>query len=172
MKKDECLVGIELCHPAAKRPAYQHSGDAGMDIYAVEEVVIAPGETCLLHTGLKFRIPSGYELEIRPRSGLSVNTRLRIPNAPGTIDSGYRDELMIPLYNASAELERPFEVYDLSTKQSPWGAYRVRPGERIAQMLLKRVETMCFVDVAELDRCESFESVEDRAGGFGSTGLE
>ena len=86
-------IPIELCHPNAKIPAYAKPGDAGMDIYALEDFEVAPGERKIIKTGLKVAIPRGYELQVRPRSGTSVKTALRVANTPGTIDSGYRDEI-------------------------------------------------------------------------------
>lgn len=78
-------VAISYCHDDAKQPKYAHAGDAGMDIYAVEDDVILPGETKIIPTGIKVAIPLGYELQVRPRSGLSAKTKLRVANAPGTI---------------------------------------------------------------------------------------
>ena len=76
-------------------PKYSHPGDAGMDIYANEEILIKPQETVLIGTGLKLEIPIGFEIQVRPRSGLSLKTPLRIANSPGTADSGYRGELKV-----------------------------------------------------------------------------
>ena len=92
---------IEKCREDAVIPTYAHEGDAGMDLYAAEDVIIAPGKSVLVPTGLKMAIPVGYEVQIRPRSGISLKTTLRIPNAPGTIDSGYRDEVNVIMYNCS-----------------------------------------------------------------------
>lgn len=78
-------IPIELCHPNAKIPTYANIGDAGLDIYALEDVTILPGETKLIKTGIKVAIPYGYELQVRPKSGRSLKTKFRIANAPGTI---------------------------------------------------------------------------------------
>ena len=86
---------IEKYREDAVIPTYAHEGDAGMDLYAAEDVIIAPGTSVLVPTGLKMAIPVGYEVQIRPRSGVSLKTALRIPNSPGTIDSGYRDEVNV-----------------------------------------------------------------------------
>ena len=83
-------IPIELCHEKAKIPTYAKAGDAGMDIFAIEDITILPGETVIIPTGLKVAIPLGYELQVRPRSGLSVKTPLRVANTPGTIDSKIR----------------------------------------------------------------------------------
>ena len=84
-------VYVEIYRENVQLPTYSNIGDAGMDIRAAENVEIMPGETKIIPTGLKVAIPAGYEIQIRPRSGLSLKTPLRIANSPGTIDSGYRD---------------------------------------------------------------------------------
>ena len=79
-------VAISYCHPDAQQPKYARIGDAGMDVYAVEDITIMPGETALVSTGIKVALPLGYELQVRPRSGQSLKTKLRIANSPGTIN--------------------------------------------------------------------------------------
>lgn len=141
-------IYLELCHPDARMPQYAKEGDAGMDICAVEEQLIAPNSTVIIKTGLKAAIPEGYEIQIRPRSGLSLKTALRVPNSPGTIDAGYRDEIGIILYNTSHTQE-----------------YTVKKGDRVAQMVLQRVpriEWELVDDVTEIGT--------NRGGGFGSSG--
>lgn len=78
-------IPIELCHPDAKMPTYANPGDAGLDIYAIEDVTISPGETVLMRTGIKVAVPLGYELQVRPKSGRALRTKLRVANTPGTI---------------------------------------------------------------------------------------
>ncbi len=158
---------IAKCREDAVIPKYANPGDAGMDIYAAEDVIIEPGCTKLVPTGLKMAIPVGYEVQIRPRSGISLKTMLRIPNAPGTIDSGYRDEVNVIVHNASvreeASSEEPFTP---DTKGVRHGTYLVRKGDRIAQMVIAKVEYLA----PEL--IESVENIgENRGGGFGSTGV-
>jgi len=92
-------IPIEYCHPDAKMPAYAHPSDAGMDVYALEEITINPGETKLIPLGIKVAIPLGYELQVRPKSGRCLKTKLRVANAPGTIDAGYRDEVGVIIEN-------------------------------------------------------------------------
>jgi len=94
-------VFVEICREGAVIPKYAKPWDAGMDICAAEDVIIRPGETVIVPTGLKMAIPEGYEIQVRPRSGISLNTPLRITNSPGTIDSGYRDEIGIIITNTS-----------------------------------------------------------------------
>ena len=149
MKRDIVEVAIELCHPEAILPEYARPGDSGMDICAIEDVSLAPGQTVIVKTGLKLAIPAGYEIQIRPRSGLSFKTPLRIPNSPGTIDSGYRDEVGIIMQNSSV-------------KES----CSIKKGARIAQMVLQRVPAIQWLQV------DSVVAIgEDRGGGFGSSGV-
>ena len=157
-------VKIERCRDSAIIPTYANSGDAGMDVYAAEEVVIKPGETILVPIGIKFAIPVGYEIEVRPRSGLSLNTPLRIPNSPGTIDSGYRGEFFIPVNNSSTYGEE--DIYNITEKGNKKGTYVIHQGERVAQILLKEVPVINFVQVDDVS-----ETGGNRGGGFGSTGV-
>lgn len=141
-------VPIELCHSNAKLPTYAHDTDAGFDIYLPEDFTIKAGEFGkIAKTGLKMAIPYGYELQIRPRSGNSVKTTLRIANAPGTIDSGYRDEIGIICDNIG--------TIDLEFKA----------GDRIAQGVLSQVPQACFQLIEDITTVAG-----NRNGGFGSTG--
>jgi dUTP pyrophosphatase len=161
-------VFVEVCREGAILPKYANPGDAGMDVYAAEEVTIMPGETVVVPTGLKLAIPEGYEIQVRPRSGLSLKTPLRIPNSPGTIDSGYRDELGIIVNNSSVvnDNQKSGEKYTLDEKGNKKGAYIVRKGDRIAQIVLQVVPKMVLTKV------DSVKSIgTDRGGGFGSTGV-
>ena len=98
-------IPIELCHKDAKIPTYANMTDAGVDIYALEDIQILPGETKLIKTGLKVAVPAGYELQVRPKSGVSLRTKLRVANTPGTIDSGYRDEIGIIIENVENPIQ-------------------------------------------------------------------
>lgn len=159
-------IYVERINEEAVLPQYAHEGDAGMDLYSVSDVVIAPGETVLVHTGLKFAIPQGFEVQIRPRSGISLNTPLRIPNAPGTIDSGYRGEICIIMENSSPESYSEEPELLLTEKGNKKGPYHIRKGDRIAQMVVARYET------AQFRITESVDTIGiDREGGFGSTGV-
>lgn len=146
--KKEVLVHIQLSHPDAHMPKYANENDAGMDIYAVEEVLIKSQETVIVPTGLKVAIPIGYEIQIRPRSGMSFKTPLRLANSPGTIDAGYRDEIGIIIHNTSLH-----------------EAYTIKKGDRIAQMVLQRVPKIVWNQVDNV-----VDIGEDRGGGFGSSG--
>ena len=154
-----------------KVPVYVHETDAGMDIFANDEITLAPGETKIIGTGIKVAIPDGYALLIQPRSGQSAKTKLRIANTPGLIDSGYRDEIGVIMEN----IEPPFKDIDyefdengeIHIKSILHGeAYTIAPGQRFAQMRLVQVPKAEFVRVESVG-----EIGEDRGGGFGSTGV-
>lgn len=131
-------------------PAYATPQSAGMDLRAniSQPVTLRPMERRLFPTGLYIALPQGYEAQIRPRSGLALKHGVTVLNSPGTIDADYRGELMVLLVNLSAE---DFVVND---------------GERIAQMVVARHETVDFAEVSELDETER------GAGGYGHTGVE
>ena len=129
-------------------PARATSGSAGFDIASAEPGVLEPGARRLFATGFAVAIPEGYEIQIRPRSGLALKHGVTLPNTPATIDSDYRGELKVALMNLGQE---PFEV---------------TRGMRIAQIVVGRVEPAEFRTVENLPRTDR------GAGGFGSTGLE
>ncbi len=143
-------VYVEICREGVELPAYARQGDAGMDVRAAVDMTIEPQKTAVVPTGLKVAIPEGYEIQVRPRSGLSLKTSLRIPNSPGTIDSGYRNEVGVIVWNASNDT--PLEI---------------KAGDRIAQFVLQKVPVINFVPVDDVSSIG-----EDRGGGFGSTGKE
>lgn len=160
-------IYIEKCRDTAVIPAYAHPGDAGMDIYAAADVIVEPGKSVLVPTGLKMAIPVGYEVQIRPRSGISLKTPLRVPNAPGTIDSGYRDEVNVIIYNASQRDDSENgEPFTLNTKGCMHGKYKICCGDRIAQMVIAKVEECTFNECADVSAIG-----ENRGGGFGSSGI-
>ena len=132
-----------------KLPAYATEGSAGMDIRAAvaEDIVLKPGEISLIPTGFAVAIPQGYEIQVRPRSGLATKHGITLINSPGTIDSDYRGEIMVPLINHGND---PFVV---------------RRGARIAQMILAPVTQ------AELVVVEELSSTVRGDGGFGHTGV-
>ena len=127
-------------------PAYATNGAAGMDVLAAEDVTLAAGARHAVATGLSVAIPKGYEIQVRPRSGLALKHGISVPNTPGTIDSDYRGELKVILINHGAEV------------------FRIARGDRIAQLVLAPVTQAQWQEVAELDETER------GAGGFGSTG--
>ncbi len=137
------FAGLEL-------PAYETSGSAGMDVRAAvpegEPVTLKPGERAMVPTGLSVAIPEGYEIQVRPRSGLAAKQGLTCLNTPGTIDSDYRGEIKVILINLGAE------------------AFVIQRGERIAQLVLAPVTRLAWSEVDALDETQR------GAGGFGSTG--
>ena len=158
-------IPIEICNPEAKIPTYAHKGDAGMDVYSTIDVTIAPGETKLIPLGFKVAIPEGYELQVRPRSGFSLRTHLRVANAPGTIDSGYRDEVGIILHNCAPTIQ---DFGDGRAETCLYGpSYTISKGDRIAQLVLQAVPTALFIKTSDISKIG-----EDRNGGFGSTGVK
>ncbi len=140
-------VKIRRVHAKAKLPAYAHPGDAGLDLCAVEDKMIAPGERALVNTGIVIELPPGTEAQVRPRSGLALKHGVTVLNAPGTIDHGYRGEIGVILINHGQE---PF---------------RIESGMKIAQMVIAEVQS---VDVAE---SSSLSETSRDNGGFGSTGV-
>lgn len=159
-------VYIELCRAGAVMPKYANPGDAGMDVYAAEDIFIKPGETVIVKTGLKLAIPEGYEIQVRPRSGVSFKTPLRLSNSPGTIDSGYRDELGIIMSNTSETCSSNMEkIIPMDSSGNQKGTYKIKQGDRIAQIVLQEVPRIVFKKVESVA-----EIGENRGGGFGSTG--
>jgi dUTP pyrophosphatase len=128
-------------------PAYATSGAAGMDVVSAEDVMLPSMGRHAVATGLALAIPEGYEVQVRPRSGLALKHGISLPNTPGTIDSDYRGELKIILINLGAE------------------AFEIRRGDRVAQLVVAPVQIGRMVEVAELDETAR------GAGGFGSTGV-
>jgi dUTP pyrophosphatase len=165
--KRHILIPIEYCRPDAKMPTYAHLTDAGMDIYLTEDVTIHPGETVLIPTGIKVALPLGYELQVRPKSGRSLKSKLRIANTPGTIDAGYRDEIGIIADNIDpvirhADIDENGRLYNVL-----WGSdITLSKGEKIAQLVLSEVPKAVFYEVETVSTIEN----DGRKGGFGSTG--
>lgn len=165
--KRQILIPIEYCREDAKMPTYAHLTDAGMDIYLTEDVTIHPGETKLIPTGIKVAIPLGYELQVRPKSGRSLKSKLRIANTPGTIDAGYRDEICIIADNIDqvvkgAEVDASGALCGIL-----WGSdITLEKGEKIAQLVLSEVPKAVFYEVESVAAIEN----DGRKGGFGSTG--
>ena len=140
-------VSIVRLDPELALPAYAHLGDAGMDLSAREDGVLAPnGGRLLMPTGIAIAIPQGYAGFVLPRSGLALKHGISVVNAPGLIDSAYRGEIKVVLLNTD-----------------PVAEYHVRRGDRVAQLVLQRVEEVVWTEVDSLDGL-------DRGGGFGHSG--
>jgi len=141
------VLRVKKLHDEAVLPRYSHPGDAGMDLYAIEDVDLAPGGSAMVRTGLALEVPEGTEAQVRPRSGLAARHRVTVLNTPGTIDAGYRGEVCVILINHGR------------------GPFQVTRGMRVAQMVIKPVLTVQIAEAAELSDTHRGE------GGFGSTGL-
>lgn len=144
---DGLRVDVQRLDPEMPLPAYAHSGDAGIDLYARESIVIrSGGGRVLMPTGIAVAIPLGWAGFVLPRSGLALKHGLSVVNSPGLIDSAYRGELKVVLINTD-----------------PTDDYEVTRGDRIAQLVLQRVGEVTWNEVDEL-------SGDDRGGGFGHSG--
>ena len=167
--KKNILIPLEYCRPGAKMPAYAHLTDSGMDVFATEDITIAPGETKLVPIGIKVAIPAGYELQVRPKSGRCLKTKLRVANTPGTIDAGYRDEIAVIIDNIepfikSAQINEQGALYNVEFGSS----YTIGAGEKFAQLVLCEVPKAIFYEVEKVADIAN----DGRQGGFGSTGLK
>ena len=129
-------------------PTYAKPGDAGADLYSISELVLTPGERALVKTGIAIALPNGYVGLVHPRSGLGLKNGISVVNTPGTIDAGYRGEIGVVLIN-----------HDLHE------SFQVKKGDRIAQLVIQKVENAQFKMVNQLPESER------AAGGYGSTGV-
>ena len=140
-----CVVKIKRLKPAAQIPRYEYPDDSGADLYAIEECTLQPLERKAIPTGLCAEVPVGFELQVRPKSGLALESGITVLNTPGTIDSGYRGEIKVILINLGSE------------------SYQIRKGQKIAQLVAAPVVRVDFREVERLS--ESGRGI----GGFGST---
>jgi len=182
-------VKIQRLNEEAVIPKYAREGDAGFDLIATEDVIIEPGETKLVPTGLAFEIPPGYEMQIRPRSGVTLKTKLRVQL--GTVDSGYRGEIGVIVDNIASRGSFPkyyeikYEHIDGTSTEVPKHiredkfhgdyveydgvprkTYLIRKGDRIAQAVIAPFETCHFVDAEKLAESQR------GAGAFGHSGVK
>ena len=163
-------VAIELSDPNAKMPEYARDGDAGMDVFSLIDCDIMPGESMMVPLGIKVGLPRGYELQVRPKSGLSAKTHLRIANAPGTIDAMYRDEVKVIVENNEPKIKDIEYILDDNGKITLTSILHGSPihidkGQKIAQLVLSEVPTAAFYVIEDIK-----EVAGDRGGGFGHTG--
>ena len=147
MSEPTVEIALHRLDPELPPPAYAHPGDAGADVVTAVDITLAPGERALVPTGIAIALPHGYVALLHPRSGLAMRHGLSIVNTPGTVDAGFRGEIKVLLVNLD-----------------PREPIVLRRGDRIAQMVVQRVETARFVDVEVLP-----DSVRG-TGGYGSTG--
>jgi dUTP pyrophosphatase len=166
-------VKVKKLREDAVIPEYAHEGDAGFDLVAVEDVIIEPGQVRVVKTGLAFEVPPGYELQVRPRSGVSLKTDLRVANSPGTVDAPYRGEVGVLLWNSrhnkddvTTNTVKTLKGPDIIDEEFPMGTYLIRKGDRVAQGVIVPVMRAQFIEVDELS------DTERGAGGFGSTGVK
>lgn len=138
------ILKIKKLHPEAKIPSYAHPGDAGMDLYALEDTVILPGETTKVRSGLAFELPEGFVGLCWDKSGVSTNGKIK--TLAGVLDSGYRGELLMAVINLGTE------------------PYTFRKGDKVLQMLIQKIERPEIIEAEELTDTSRGE------GGFGSTG--
>ena len=143
----DVVIPIRRLDPDLPLPSYAHPGDAGADLVAAEDAELAPGQRAKVRTGIAVAIPEGYVGLVHPRSGLAARLGVTVLNAPGTVDAGYRGEILVILVN-----------------HDPAGTVKISRGDRIAQLVVQRVERASFHVVDELD------DTSRGAGGHGSTG--
>ncbi|QIV85900.1 dUTP diphosphatase [Glutamicibacter mishrai] len=147
MSEPTISIAIKMLDSDLPVPSYAHPSDAGADLHAREGLVLEPGERALVRTGIALAIPHGYVGLVHPRSGLATKHGITVVNAPGTVDAGYRGEIMVTLLNTDKR-----------------EAFTINRGDRIAQLVIQKVEQAAFTQV------DSLEETARGAGGFGSTG--
>lgn len=147
MAPENVTLKFKKIHPDARIPQYASDGASGMDVSSVENLTLNPLERMLVPTGLTMEIPLGYEIQVRPRSGMAAKFGVTVLNTPGTVDSDYRGELKVILYNS--DREKP---------------YVVNKGDRIAQIVLQKIER------AYIEEADALGETTRGSGGFGSTG--
>jgi dUTP pyrophosphatase len=147
-------VLISRLDPDLPMPSYANPGDAGADLHAGQDVNLAPGQRALVRTGVAIALPAGYAAFVHPRSGLAARHGITVVNAPGTIDAGYRGEILVNLLNTDAH-----------------EAFTITRGDRIAQLVVQQVSEASFVEVSSLPGSLRGDNGHGASGGFGSTPL-
>jgi dUTP pyrophosphatase len=148
--KERSPLKYNLIHPDAIDPKYNYESDSGFDLYSIEELDMAPLSRALVSTGLKVSFDEGYEIQVRPKSGLAINYGITCLNTPGTVDQGYTGEIKVILFNTSNE------------------TFTVKKGMKIAQAVLCPVMNGKFVN---LELVEKVDNKDRGNNGFGSTGI-
>jgi dUTP pyrophosphatase len=144
-------VPLRRLDPDLPVPAYAHPDDAGVDLHAATDQTLDPGERALVPTGVALALPQGYVGLVHPRSGLAARHGITIVNAPGTVDAGYRGEILVNLVNLD-----------------PREPFTVRRGDRIGQLVVQQVATVQFVEVDSLDETSRGDTGHGDSGGFGA----
>ncbi|MEO6142779.1 MAG: dUTP diphosphatase [Dermatophilaceae bacterium] len=143
-------VLISRLDPGLPLPTYAHPGDAGADLYARKSVKLPPGQRALVPTGVAIALPSGYAGFVHPRSGLAARHGITLVNAPGTIDAGYRGEILVNVLNTDTD-----------------EAFTIARGDRIAQLVVQRVDEAHFIEVESLPGSHRGDTGHGASGGFG-----
>ena len=175
LNEDKVMIGFKRLSDDAILPTKAHPTDSGFDLYASKDVIIEPGETKIIPTGIAVELPPGYEATVRPRSGITAKTKLRVQL--GTIDNEYRGEIGVIVDNIAPEdLDgMPCEYFVLSIENKPLpeyksnfveGTYIIRKGDRIAQLV---IQPLPAVEAYEIE--DELEETERGEGGFGSSGV-
>jgi dUTP pyrophosphatase len=150
--RSELPIQVQRLDPDLPLPTYAHPGDAGADLLTTVDVTLAPGERALVPTGIALAVPEGYVALVHPRSGLAARHGLSIVNTPGTVDSGYRGEISVLLVN-----------------HDPHDSIELRRGDRVAQLVVQRVERAGFVEVDRLPESARGDGGYGSTGGFGAS---
>jgi len=145
-------VLISRLDPGLPMPCYAHPGDAGADLHARQDVFLAPGERALVPTGIAIALPAGYAAFVHPRSGLAARHGITVVNAPGTVDAGYRGEILVNLLNTDNH-----------------EAFTISRGDRLAQLVVQRVSEVHFVEVRSLPGSQRGDNGHGASGGFGTS---
>ena len=166
LNEDKVTIGFKRLSDDAILPTKAHQTDSGYDLYANEDVIIEPGDTAVVKTGIAVELPSGYEAQIRPRSGVTAKTKLRVQL--GTIDNGYRGELGVIVDNISPQfcVDSGVNYIDGSPEYYKSTTYKIRKGDRIAQFVIQRLPETVAVEIDEFS-----DDSERGDGGFGSSGV-
>jgi dUTP pyrophosphatase len=148
-------VLISRLDPDLPMPGYAHAGDAGADLHARQDVFLAPGQRALVPTGVAIALPAGYAAFVHPRSGLAARHGITVLNAPGTVDAGYRGEILVNLLNTDSDQ-----------------GFAITRGDRIAQLVVQQVSEAEFVEVRSLPGSHRGDNGHGASGGFGTPPLD
>ena len=160
-------IGFKKIHAKARLPEKAHASDAGFDVYAVEDVALKPFTPTLVKTGLVPNIPDGYEIQVRPRSGMALKNGVTVWNAPGTVDAGYKGEIGVILLFSPENGSLSRLIQDGTVVRKELSEFKVHAGDRIAQFVVAPVITCTVHEVEDVGESDRSKVGHD---GFGSTG--